>query len=52
MTHYDVAIVGAGIAEERAREWILSGGARVDGESVADPGHPAPPPARVVLFPA
>lgn len=42
----------AGIAEDRARRWVTSGGARLDGEVVTDPAHPAPPPARVVLHPA
>jgi hypothetical protein len=45
-------LVGAGIAEDRARTWITNGGARVDGEPVTDPDMAAPLPARVVLFPA
>lgn len=45
-------LIQAGIEEERARTWITSGGARVDGEPVTDVEFPAPPPHRVVLFSA
>ncbi|MFC5142023.1 hypothetical protein ACFPK1_27580 [Actinomycetospora rhizophila] len=45
-------LVRAGIEEERARTWIHSGGARVDGEPVIDVDCPAEPPRRVVLYPA
>jgi hypothetical protein len=45
-------LVRAGVSEERAREWITAGGARVNGEIVVDPTFSAPPPHRVVLFPA
>ncbi|MDD7942512.1 hypothetical protein PHK61_29275 [Actinomycetospora lutea] len=45
-------LLGAGLSEDRAREWITSGGARVDGEVVVDPKAPASSPSRVVLFPA
>ena len=44
-------LVGAGISEERARAWITSGGARVNGEVVDDPSSAAPPPSSVVLHP-
>ena len=45
-------LIRAGLDEERARTWITSGGARVDGEPVTEVDYPAPPPTRVVLFPA
>ena len=43
-------LVRAGLNEERAREWIIGGGARVNGETVTDPASVANPPARVVLY--
>jgi hypothetical protein len=45
-------LIAAGVSEDRAREWITSGGARVDGEVVTAVDSPAPPPLRVVLYPA
>lgn len=45
-------LLGAALSEDRALEWITSGGARVDGEVIVDPEAPASSPSRVVLFPA
>lgn len=42
----------AGIADDRAREWLRSGAVVVDGERVTDPDTPATPPARIVLLPS
>lgn len=42
-------LVAAGISEDRARHWVTSGGVRVNGEPVTDPGTLAPVPARITL---
>jgi len=43
-------LVGAGLSQERIEQHLTAGRVRVDGELVADPYRPAPPPARVVLW--
>lgn len=42
-------LVAAGISEDRATHWVTSGGVRVNGEPVTDPGTPAPVPAKITL---
>jgi hypothetical protein len=42
-------LVAAGISEARATHWVTSGGVRVNGEPVNDPGTPAAVPARITL---
>jgi hypothetical protein len=45
-------MVSAGIDEDRARAFVISGAVVVDGERVSDPAALATPPARVVILPA
>jgi len=42
-------LLAAGIAEDRARSWVTSGGVRVNGETVLDPTVQAPGPAKITL---
>ena len=43
-------LVGAGLSRERIEQHLAAGRVLVDGELVAHPDRPAPPPARVVLW--
>lgn len=45
-------MVSAGIDEDRARSFVMSGAVIVDGERVSDPTTPAAVPARIVILPA
>jgi hypothetical protein len=42
-------LVSAGLSAERAQAHLAAGLVRVDGQVVDGPGHPAPPPSRVVI---
>lgn len=42
----------AGISQERIDMHLQRGGVQVDGVPVADPNHPAAPPAKWVVMPA
>lgn len=44
-------MIAAGIDEDSAMRWLSSGGVRIDGEVVNDPGTSAGPPRRIVLLP-
>jgi hypothetical protein len=42
-------LVSAGLSEDRAHVHLAAGLVRVDGQVADGPGHPAPPPSRVVI---
>jgi len=42
-------LTAAGIADDRAHAHLAARLVRVDGQVADGPGHPAPPPSRVVI---
>jgi hypothetical protein len=42
-------MLAAGISEDRARAHLVAGRVRLDGETVTDPGRPAPVGTRIVV---
>jgi hypothetical protein len=42
-------LTAAGLSDDRARDHLDAGLVRVDGQVADGPGHPAPPPSRVVI---